>query len=1194
MSSSPTRDGARSSAEPVRGDNTPLPKREDDVKPASSADSGNGPAKGGGRYDDEDQDQEEEDDDDEDEDEDEDEEDEEEEDDDEDERRDSGRRKRRRQGVNRFVDVEAVVDDDEEEYDDEDTELLKEDGFIEQDLGGDDEDFQRRTAADNQMLDRQRRREEELNAEQIAAELRERYRNQRGITAQSDYAEIPQRMLMPSVNDPGLYAVRCRPGRERAVIQTILRKAIRAANFDSMNIISAFCRDSIPGRIYVEARESKHVVEACSDVAGAFAREETLFLVPINEMADLLKITKNQQELKIGGWVRFKTGKYAGDLAQVLDFTENGETVGVKFVPRLDLDPRESDVFIDSAGRKRKKGGKNTIADRPPPRFFNAEEVAKLFRNEVHPKGAGNYVFRNQTFSKGYCEDDVPARRLLTENVNPTLDEVSRFTGESITSGAAHGLGAGQQGVDLNLLADATKSKADVVLRKDDHVEVFEGEQSGVEGIIDTVGNEVVTIKLVYSDLEDQTIEVPTQSVRKKFRAGDHIKVIAGKHRDETGLVVKVEDNITTFLSDLSMNEVSVFSKDIHEAAEVGSGANAHGGYELHNLVQLDAQTAGVIFKIEREVFMILDQLGNVRTVRPHQIAMKRDSARAVGVDSEGGEFRTGDSMKETEGDEREGVVLHVYQSTLVWLFNRDMRENAGVFLVRARQLRPRAPRGVIKSNLSKQNPALQAAYGQAQAQQNATIGGASSNMRRPGGRDEHAGKTVQIIRGPYKTYRGIIKDTNGPMARVELHTMPKILTVSIDWLKQKDPITGESRPLNDRARFSGDRSGTMGPPAAGAYGATARNPYINGGAGAGGAASRGGSTPAGVGMGRTPAHNPYISGGRTPAYNPNGGKTPAYNPYADGGKTPAYNPYADGGKTPAYNPYASGDGGKTPAYGAGGKTPAYNPYVDGGKTPAYTPYGADGGKTPAYTPYGGAEDGKTPAYGNGDGVGRAGPPPSRYDGGGYSAPTPMGAPTPGDWSAPTPGAYAAPTPGAGAYTGAPTPGDAYAAPTPGGLGAPTPGGAGHGGYGAPTPAAYGQTPYSSGPPQRGTGDGSSNDTVPLLERILVRVVRSPRSGKSLAAGRHDGATGYVHSLSADSSLATIVLDDAQSTRLDGVAREFVSPLRPSTIRAVCLALVGEYRGKRVIVQSLDGEQILGQCEGKSVFFDVANLARAS
>lgn len=34
--------------------------------------------------------------------------------------------------------------------------------------------------------------------------------------------------------------------------------------------------------------------------------------------------------------------------------------------------------------------------------------------------------------------------------------------------------------------------------------------------------------------------------------------------------------------------QVSVFSKDLREAAEVGSGTNIIGNYELHDLVQLE------------------------------------------------------------------------------------------------------------------------------------------------------------------------------------------------------------------------------------------------------------------------------------------------------------------------------------------------------------------------------------------------------------------------------------------------------------------------------------------------------------------------------------------------------------------------------------------------------------------------------
>lgn len=942
---------------------------------------------------------------------------------------------------------------------------------------------------------------------------------------------------------------------------------MRSVNPDSMQIISAFCRDSIPGRIYVEAREPKHVQESCLNVASVFARDSnSLFLVPISEMADLLKITKSEQELKVGGWVRFKRGKYAGDLAQVLDFTENGETVGVKFVPRLDLDPKESNTFTDSLGRKRKRGagGSTSLTDRPPPGFFNAEEIGKIFKHERIEKKGKVVVFRTKTYKDGYCEDDVRATALLTQNVNPTLDEVSRFTGDSVTSAASAGLGAGQKGVDLNLLADATRTKADVVLRRDDHVEVFEGEQAGVEGIIDTVGADVVTIRLEYNDLEDQSIEVPITSVRKKFKPGDHIKVIAGKHQDETGLVVKVEDNVTTFLSDLSMAEISVFSKDIHEAAEVGSGVNNIGAYELHDLVQMDAQTAGVIFKIERDVFVILDQMGNVRSVRPHQVAMKRDSKNAVAVDSEGGEFRTGDSMKETEGEEREGAVLHVYQSTLVWLFNRDLRDNAGVFLARSRQLRPRAPKGIIKMDLSKQNPALMGGMKNNGPGSN-TIGGAVSNMKRPGGRDEHAGKTVSITKGPYKTYRGIIKDTNGPTARVELHTMPKILTISLDLLIQKDPFTGKSKPLVDR-RQKEDRS-------MGSSMMSGSNPYSNG---SGSANTFGGGYGASA---RTPAHNPYMTGANATG----GSKTPAYNPYVDGGKTPAYNPYVDGGKTPAYNPYVDG-----------GKTPAYNPYVDGGKTPAYNSYADDGGRTPAYNPYGGnsaANGAKSNAAMGPPSVlkGNATPAyrpdnahdPRRRGGDPYSAPTPMGAPTPGDFSAPTPGAYgSAPTPGV-------TSGGCGNAITPYGS-APTPGAM----MGAPTPAAYGQTPFGLAPLHRNNVETNKKEKPALLDSILVRIIRS-QSGQSHALGRFNGKTGYIKQLEGwGDDMATITLNDGEE--ITGVEAQFIEPLKPTSTRAVCIALAGEYRGKRVVVQSMDGDQVMCQVDGNNVFFDITDLAQAS
>ncbi len=880
---------------------------------------------------------------------------EEDDDDDEEEDEDSeagDRRRQRKRQRNRYIDEEAVVDDEDEDLDEDDDSLLQEDGFIADDVPDDERDAARREAdRQNRRLDQLRRVQEDKSAEEMAAELNERYARNK-LTQESDYTEVPQRMLMPSVEDPNIWSVRCKQGRERSIVMTIMLKAVQASfTTKPVRITSAFVRDSIPGRLFVEARRFDHIVDALRDINGVYASNAAnIFLVPIEEMADLLKITKKSQEIKPGGWVRIKRGRYAGDLAQVIDETENGEEVGIRFVPRIDLNPKEEGTYTDASGRKRKKGavpGSAALSFRPPPRFFNYEEVMRAYKQRPPmPRGLGRYLFMGDEYANGYCEKDVRRTGLILEGVNPTLDEVSKFMGESGADGIENA------NVDLNLLAEATKKDDDVLFQPGDHVEVFEGEQAGVRGAVVSIDAQGVTLEMEGEGLVGQKVEVPIKSIRKRFKPGDHIKVISGKHADETGLVVKIEDNITTFLSDLSLAEVSVFSKDIREAAEVGSGVNVIGGYELYDLVQLDASTAGVIFKIERELFQVLDQSGQIVHVQPHQISGKRDSTRAVALDSNGTEMRRGDAVRELDGERRDGQILHIYQSTVVFLHNRDVTENGGVFIGRPRNLAPKFQVGKPSTDASKMNPQRK---GDASAAANPIAG------MQGRGRDPLKGKYIAITRGPYKTYRGIVKETLGTTARVELQSIAKTVTVDVASMVEKDPHTGASRPLMGvgaggfRGTTPGGRStagsayggGTAngGRPNAYAssmlYGAAVNPPpQTPAPLGAGGGPG-GGITPAtGMWGSRTPAH--VGAGNATPGYQLPGNATPAY---AMGNRTPAY-AGADA-RTPAY-----GGAARTPAYAGSARTPNHAGLAGGAKTPnAYAssqtpnPYGDDAGR---------------------------------------------------------------------------------------------------------------------------------------------------------------------------------------------------------------------------------------------------------
>lgn len=51
-------------------------------------------------------------------------------------------------------------------------------------------------------------------------------------------------------------------------------------------------------------------------------------------------------------------------------------------------------------------------------------------------------------------------------------------------------------------------------------------------------------------------LEFPANELRKYFRMGDHVKVIAGRYEGDTGLVVRVEENFVILFSDLTMHEV--------------------------------------------------------------------------------------------------------------------------------------------------------------------------------------------------------------------------------------------------------------------------------------------------------------------------------------------------------------------------------------------------------------------------------------------------------------------------------------------------------------------------------------------------------------------------------------------------------------------------------------------------------------
>lgn len=152
---------------------------------------------------------------------------------------------------------------------------------------------------------------------------------------------------------------------------------------------------------------------------------------------------------------------------------------------------------------------------------------------------------------------------------------------------------------------------------------------------------------------------------------------------------------------------------------------------------------------------------------------MKITNKKSIATDRDGFEIRVGDTVKETQGELRQGTILHVHRS-FAFLYNREINENLGVFAARTSNLATIAAKGArinTGPDLNKMNPAMQRRNGPGVMP--------PPQVMRTGGFDRAIGQAVTVRQGPYKGLLGIIKDTTDVTARVELHS--NLRTVSLE-----------------------------------------------------------------------------------------------------------------------------------------------------------------------------------------------------------------------------------------------------------------------------------------------------------------------------------------------------------------------------------------------------------------------------
>ena len=71
-------------------------------------------------------------------------------------------------------------------------------------------------------------------------------------------------------------------------------------------------------------------------------------------------------------------------------------------------------------------------------------------------------------------------------------------------------------------------------------------------------------------------------------------------------MIVRVQENMIVLFSDLTMHELKVLPRDLQLCSDMATGVDSLGVFSFGDMVQLDAQTVGVIVQIQKENFQVI------------------------------------------------------------------------------------------------------------------------------------------------------------------------------------------------------------------------------------------------------------------------------------------------------------------------------------------------------------------------------------------------------------------------------------------------------------------------------------------------------------------------------------------------------------------------------------------------------------
>ena len=150
----------------------------------------------------------------------------------------------------------------------------------------------------NQRHEAARKRMNE-DSKMLAEEYESRYKSQTRMETSLQRAadgsvgvysqnSVSQQSLIPSIHDPAIFCVKCKPGEESVLVRSILLKQLHVKNNGGGIKVKSVFHTSSKGYVYIEALAEPLAREALHGLRGFYF--STFKKVPVNQMTSLLSV----------------------------------------------------------------------------------------------------------------------------------------------------------------------------------------------------------------------------------------------------------------------------------------------------------------------------------------------------------------------------------------------------------------------------------------------------------------------------------------------------------------------------------------------------------------------------------------------------------------------------------------------------------------------------------------------------------------------------------------------------------------------------------------------------------------------------------------------------------------------------------------------------------------------------------------